>query len=115
MFSDYRVIFGNKYSKGNRFLIPFLVVAFLGAKLPKGLTLVRQITAQLRTIVLSSPRPMVNTHPHEDIYVKAQKVKGKKFVFILRGKNLKKMLVHRPLYATFYLQMKYTHGERRKI
>ena len=41
--------FGNKYSKGNRFSNPFVLVAISRTKFPKGLTLVLQITAQLRT------------------------------------------------------------------
>ena len=35
-------MFGNKYSKGNRFLIPFWLEAISGTKLPKGLSLVQQ-------------------------------------------------------------------------
>ena len=34
--------FGNKYSKGNRFSNPFVLVAISGTELPKGLSLVQQ-------------------------------------------------------------------------
>ena len=37
--------FDNKYSKGNRFVIPFWIAASLGTKFPKGLTLVQQINS----------------------------------------------------------------------
>ena len=42
--------FGNKYSKGNQFLIPFCLMANLGTEFPKGLLLVHKSIAQLRTL-----------------------------------------------------------------